>query len=463
MLNLDTLDTLIAVILVLLVLSLIVQSIQAAIKKFFRLKSLQMEQSMIHLFYYAMDRDPLQSMRTLLDRVPLLRAFFSLPVLRGLVKKDGGSLIAGEKSVQALYDGVARELRRAGRITPSGRLQLDALSKEDLLKFVGRVQIDGLLAHLPAHNADDLGRLNATVNAARAQLEALFKEHRKVIAKTPLARIELPLLRLLNNADQFLSPATEAFTLEDLAKFGAAEITEARALLAEMPDSVEQTVLALKDHAHDDLLKSLQKLEAAMQPLHDDFDRIIALPAKLSRLKGQIEEWHDTIMQSFAERYARSMKSCAILISVIVVVLLNANFFNIYREISSNDIKRNLIVQSSQNILGELQKRQAANAAPTSAAPQTPEEWAKESAAEIDKSMSIYTGFGFEGPRWILEIPKRMRAANAQGILETLIGWSLMTLLLSVGAPFWQDTLESLFGLKNLLRKKGQESEEARG
>jgi hypothetical protein len=29
-----------------------------------------------------------------------------------------------------------------------------------------------------------------------------------------------------------------------------------------------------------------------------------------------------------------------------------------------------------------------------------------------------------------------------------------MALLLSVGAPFWQDALESLFGIKNLLRKQ---------
>jgi hypothetical protein len=34
------------------------------------------------------------------------------------------------------------------------------------------------------------------------------------------------------------------------------------------------------------------------------------------------------------------------------------------------------------------------------------------------------------------------------------IGLLIMVLLLSVGAPFWQDTLESIFGLKNLLRKK---------
>ncbi|MDX2031755.1 MAG: hypothetical protein SF339_13865 [Blastocatellia bacterium] len=458
MLNLDTLDTLIAVVLVLLVLSLVVQSIQSAIKKFFRLKSLQMEQSLIHLFYYALDRDPLHSMRTLMDRVPLLRAFFSLPVLRGLVKKDGGSLVAGDRSVQALYDGVAKELLRAGRITPGGKLQLDALTKEDLLKFLGRVRIDDLLSHLPSHNAQDLARINAGIDAARTHLESLFREHRKAIAKTPLARIELPLLQLLNNADQFLSPTSEAFTLEDLARFGAAEITQARAILTEMPDSIEQTVLALKDHAGEDLLKSLQTLEAVLQPLHDEFDKIVALPAKLSRLKGQTEEWYDTIMQSFAERYARSMKSCAILISVVVVILLNANFFTIYREISSNDIKRNLIVQSSQNILGELQKQQAANAA--TAPQQSAEEWAKQSAAEIDKSISIYTGLGFEGPRWMLEIPTRVRTAGIRGFLETLVGWTIMTLLLSVGAPFWQDTLESLFGLKNLLRKSGKGPEE---
>jgi len=29
-----------------------------------------------------------------------------------------------------------------------------------------------------------------------------------------------------------------------------------------------------------------------------------------------------------------------------------------------------------------------------------------------------------------------------------------MVMLLSAGAPFWQDALESLFGIKNLLRQK---------
>src|SRR5215470_4040356 len=80
--NLAALDKLIAVVVVLLVLSLIVQSIQAAIKKFFRIKSLQLEESLIHLFYYLLDKDAIKAMQSVSDRMPLLRAFFSLPVIR---------------------------------------------------------------------------------------------------------------------------------------------------------------------------------------------------------------------------------------------------------------------------------------------------------------------------------------------------------------------------------------------
>jgi hypothetical protein len=44
--------------------------------------------------------------------------------------------------------------------------------------------------------------------------------------------------------------------------------------------------------------------------------------------------------------------------------------------------------------------------------------------------------------------------ADRRRDFSTLLGWTIMVLLLSVGAPFWQDALESLFGIKNLLRKK---------
>ena len=55
MLNLDTLDTLIAVMVVLLVLSLVVQAIQSALKKLFKIKSRQIEESLVDLLENALD------------------------------------------------------------------------------------------------------------------------------------------------------------------------------------------------------------------------------------------------------------------------------------------------------------------------------------------------------------------------------------------------------------------------
>ena len=100
MFNLDALDKLIAVVVALLVLSLIVQSIQSAIKKFFRIKSLQLEQSLIHMFYYLLDKDAIKSMRSASDRAPLLRAFFSF--VRKFIPGHSEPLEARDPQVGAL-------------------------------------------------------------------------------------------------------------------------------------------------------------------------------------------------------------------------------------------------------------------------------------------------------------------------------------------------------------------------
>jgi hypothetical protein len=99
MFNLEALDKLIAVVVALLVLSLIVQSIQSAIKKFFRIKSLQLEQSLIHLFYYLLDKDAIKSMRSVSDRAPLIRAFFSF--VRKFIPGHSEPLEARDPQVRA--------------------------------------------------------------------------------------------------------------------------------------------------------------------------------------------------------------------------------------------------------------------------------------------------------------------------------------------------------------------------
>jgi len=223
------------------------------------------------------------------------------------------------------------------------------------------------------------------------------------------------------------------------------------------------------------------------------------------KLKADVENWFDTVMQSFDERYARHMKTVALLVSFAVVIVLNANFFNIYRNIADSDIRRAAILQKGEALLERLKQQESAttedqdsqkpsstptgtpasdanpasraNSSPTGAATpkptQTPadanqtkqqiKEEIRQNAQEMQQYVNDYKGLGFTPlkPRQVTDfIWARGSWANTpfsqrfiHGI-KVLLGWTIMALLLSVGAPFWQDILESLFGLKGLIRKK---------
>ena len=97
----------------------------------------------------------------------------------------------------------------------------------------------------------------------------------------------------------------------------------------------------------------------------------------------------------------------------------------------------------------------------------------KQNAQQVREYSNDYRGLGFTPLRWqqIEDYFKgegywaRVNPATGQKPtgsewflhgMQILLGWTTMALLLSVGAPFWQDTLESLFGLKGLIRKKSQ-------
>jgi hypothetical protein len=448
MINLDALDTLIAVVVALLVLSLIVQSIQAAIKKFFHIKSLQLEQSLIHLFYYLLGKDATKDMRTVLDRTPLLRAFFS--GVNKLIRGYSEPLPALDPQVGALYRAVIEEFVRAGRVTSRGKALIDSVSKEELIRFIGLAPIGKLIEHIQLPERENIAEFRDEIAAARKAVKELIIKHRELIEQTPLAEIRQPLLELLSATHEFLDLKNSDLTLGDLS---AVTLGAALKTLDALPDSIEETLLHLKDEAGAEAAQALRRLQKKLAPLSNDLKAVIELPQKLTHILVRIEIWYDTIMLSFDERYTRSMKSLSLAISFAVVALLNANLFDIYREISASESKRNLIVQSGEQIATRLRQQPSAD---NQQVAQALQDWSKKSYEEIDRNVSLYTALGFSGPRWVVDAWKNPRWPTAQKTFETVAGWVITTMLLSVGAPFWQDALGSLFGLKNYLRKKDQ-------
>jgi hypothetical protein len=216
-----------------------------------------------------------------------------------------------------------------------------------------------------------------------------------------------------------------------------------------------------------------------------------ALDAAFAPLLGrlqQVEVWYDTIMQGFEERYTRHMKTVGIAISIVVVVVLNANFFSIYRAIKSDRAKTAVIIQQGPAILKIAEQEKAPkqieaatpNPTPSTSAATTPSnpatttesgdkpkgtsetkekptsiEDVKKDLKEVESLFSTFESFGIRplARQQIYDAftPGKYRLRDLN---ETFVGWALMVILLSAGAPFWQDALESLFGLKNVLRQK---------
>src|SRR6201999_3488825 len=87
-----------------------------------------------------------------------------------------------------------------------------------------------------------------------------------------------------------------------------------------------------------------------LQAINDALNGLAAVVkgvASIKNLLGKLETWYDTIMQSFEERYTRSMKTWAWVISALVVIFLNANLVRIYKDIATSDAKREVILQAA--------------------------------------------------------------------------------------------------------------------
>jgi hypothetical protein len=242
-----------------------------------------------------------------------------------------------------------------------------------------------------------------------------------------------------------------------------------------------------------DLLKIVDKIVQTHPDLKGKVD-----PAKVQE---ELKKWFETVMQGFNERYTRHMKTVGVVIAFLVVVVLNANIFTVFRNIATSDALQAQILSMSDQVrkqAADAKKEQAnANTTGTSAtattkptsrsaagsskpnAPPSPtptaspaaqsdqqaEADAKQNAKQIQDYVNEYKGFGFTPlkPKQVSDFvwgqgawqntTFTMRSAHGA---KVLLGWLIMTLLLSVGAPFWQDALESLFGLKGLIRKKGE-------
>jgi hypothetical protein len=156
------------------------------------------------------------------------------------------------------------------------------------------------------------------------------------------------------------------------------------------------------------------------------------LVGRLRERVDAIDHWYDTVMLGFEERYTRHMRTWAFLISIALVVVMNADVFQVYRRLATSDLLQQRVLAQYDVI-----KKQYETSGATA-----------DLKADLDRvfeqAATTYPAMGMQP----------LDYSDFSG--WTPVGWLVMAALLSLGAPFWHDTLESLFGLKNFLRERGK-------
>lgn len=407
MIDLGVLDTIIAMVVVILLLSMVVQSIQQFVKKLSKFKSKQIEKSLEQLFTQVNSSSP---------------------------PPAGTSATTASK--------VLAEFCKMGRQTFRGKHIVESISKADVSKVVISLEGSSLI---PDKAKVSITNFFKVLQNARDAVDAL-------------AKVKLP--------------DTSVAKLAELRTQVAPFIVHVEALFDQKgeldPKAVVMDVLSLRDFPSQDILKIASELQvqieqaAAANPANPDLQAAATAARNLGRAIGEvnvsltqavarlreridaIETWYDTVMQGFEERYARHMRTFAFVISLVVAVILNADVVQLYKRLATDDVAKERILTQSKSIQAQYDARIAAEQAKTTPDPQTIQGLKKELDTQLDEAALSYPALGLEpfnytGLQWY-----------------SPIGWLLMALLLSLGAPFWQDTLESLFAFKNLLRQKGQ-------
>ena len=619
--NLGVLNTIIAVVIVLLVLSLIVQAIQGFVKKLLKLKSRQIVESLEDLYEQALANTTVSRPASGAGENPFAIAIAVvkkwLKALQTFIsrllrpKSAGAGTPVLRSPAQQFTDKIVGEFTAIGRCSRWGNPVLDSLSKEDLLKIMAKLESEGFVP-------DYVTKFQTMVDELNELKKAIDDLSRNAVltgaASAKLAEIRMVLAPLFYDVQAILAgdKVKPGVLFGDLLRLGNIKLNRVPELLNDAQLAITQEIevasksnLADRVKALNELSGKLAEIAVLIGNLSQKFDNAVApLRIKLT----QVETWYDTVMQSFDERYARSMKSVAIYISIVVVILLNANFFEVYRSLSKNQVQTNLIVQNGPKVLEAMNATASPSPTPmpsptksdatvtssnpsappttTAAAPATTPEAspgpspevsptaspsatpvdirkeAEETKQNIDLYVNMYEEFGFrplsaeQAYSWLwstgvwtrlwgkkaaitadghppsistgfwgftitrnekgvpltvplkifrdekgalLPAPLIVRKAIETDCRETdydghsltydghslddmgtkvscspdwrpatrgewwesrkhdasvLFGWSIMVLLLSVGAPFWQDALESLFGIKNLLRQK---------
>jgi hypothetical protein len=405
------LDTVISVVVVILLLSMVVQSVQTFLKKIFKFKSRQIQKSLANLFDYVATSAPAENAAT------------------------------AQKVMTHFQD--------LGRTTAIGGHAIESISKADLAKVV--TSIEGS-SRVPEQMKSAVQTFSDALTEARRAVEAVSKVRLTPESVATFTKLRGALAPMAAHVSTLFQGDTldPRLLVKDVMTFRDFDTAAVLKLVTDLQSQLDQAVASDPNNAElQAAAKAAHDLASALANVHA---RLLQLIAPVRERLSAIDSWYDTVMLGFQERYARHMRTWAFLISLALTVFLNADIFAIYKRLATSDVQQQRVMREAEAIENRYQTLINAQTNP-----ETIQQLNAELEQQLDAAAMSFPAMGIEPMQSFDELK------NTTG--WQIAGWLVMAALLSLGAPFWHDTLESLFGLKNFLRDKSntQKVEQASG
>jgi hypothetical protein len=171
--------------------------------------------------------------------------------------------------------------------------------------------------------------------------------------------------------------------------------------------------------------------------------------ASLDKIKDNIAGAYQGALARFQKIYEGKNKQIAALLSVVLVLILNANVIFLYESISADPAMQQAIMSKVQKIVSANAKANAGTSDDPSAQAKALEESYQATRDQIATVLNTDT---------MLVRTKLYPEDFSSHWLKTILGLLLMGGLVSLGAPFWNDVLKGAAGVNNAFGGNGKKS-----
>jgi hypothetical protein len=262
-------------------------------------------------------------------------------------------------------------------------------------------------------------KLQAEYDKAQADLKSAIQETQRVEAAHAAATKAAQAVGAAQGKDDKLS------RIDDAAKAFQQALTAGRLLAAKCPSA-----LINLQHAVDGLPDGHTK--ESLRTIIDDVQRsLLAGEQEYDKLRQGLEHWFDDAMDRFSGWYKRNTGLFSLCLGAILVVLLNADTVAVADKLSKDSALRSAAVSAAETAVQSDTDKLDENRHKL-----------------INDVLNVGLPLGWNDPQKTLITASKDPIAFAEHAIRKCLGLAISIIAISLGAPFWFDTLRRFVNVR---------------